>query len=268
MKNFVGTSLVAVCLLASVAPASLAQSQAPYDPQARIENARNLIKANEAYQKQARKLHAELQETIKVAQTLQGNATKLQLDATGGSLAPKLTGAQLKAAQAQFHTDLDRFKLHAQDYNNHLHQFQGTIGECHANEAAFQAQLNGFRMHVEQFHMPNIRPPHICGHLNLTERESALMANQMRVDEQRAVAAEGALRQTEAKLANEVAQTATLQARVMNENKRELAEQKLAQEYARLHEEYETLNIESQALSGKATGTAVSATVHGTVKGK
>jgi DNA repair exonuclease SbcCD ATPase subunit len=269
MKIRVSTGFAAVCLMGSTALAANAQLQGtPYDPAARICSAQQLLQENAAYRQQAQRLHNELEQTIKVAQTLQGKATKLQLDATGGSLAPKLTGAQLQSAKAQFQTDLDHFKLHAQDYDNHLKNFQGTIGECHANQAAFQAQLNNFKLHTQVFHMPDIPPPHICHALNLSERESALFANQIRSDQQRAVAAEAALRQTEAKLSNEMGQTATLQARVLNENKRELAEQKLAQEFARLHEEYETLSIEHQAIGGKVNGTVVSATVCGTVKGK
>jgi hypothetical protein len=174
----------------------------------------------------------------------------------------------LKAAQAQFAADLQNFKLHAQDYQNHLHQFQATIGECHANEDAYKTQLTKFQIHADRFHMPNIRPPHICGALQTTVLESTHMANQIRSDQQRTVAAEAQLQQSEQKLAGEMAQTNVLAQRAMNENKREVGEQKLADEFSRLRTEYEMLAVEHNALGGKASGTLASKTVHGQVKGK
>ncbi|HEY9792878.1 MAG TPA: hypothetical protein V6D22_20930 [Candidatus Obscuribacterales bacterium] len=258
---------IGCCITNGIICASV-MAQTPYDEHARIQDAQKLLKENEQYIQQAKRLHEKLQATIQVAETLKGKATTLQLNAAGGSLAPHLAGAQLKAAQAQFASDLEKFKLHAQDYQNHLQQFQVTLGECHANQEAYKAQLGKFQIHADRFHMPNIRPPHICGALQVSVDESMHLANQIRSDQQRTVAAEVQLQQSERKLASEMSQTGVLAQRATNENKRQVAEQNLANEFSRLRTEYETLAVEHDAIGGTASGSLTSQTVHGHIKGK
>jgi chromosome segregation ATPase len=233
-------------------------AQASYDPAARMKNARELIDSVNKYQSDSQRLHAQIEKTIQVAEKLKGQATDLEVRIDEGRLAPHLTGGQLKAAQAQYAGDVKAFQTHAQDYANHLQQFKVTVGECSANKAQYAAEVNKFQLHTEIFHIPNIRPPHICGALNLSEGEASHIANQMANDQGRLQMAEQSLSNEQQRLNAKMSQLPALQNQVLNENRRALEEKKLAEEFGRLKAEYETLSVEHAALVGKNTSGKIS----------
>lgn len=245
----------------------VATAQSAYDPAARVKNAEELIASVHKYRDDSKKVIADVEKTILVAEKLKGQATDLEIRADESKLAPKLSGAQLRAAQAQFAGDLKAFQAHAQDYANHMQQFKVTVGECSANAKQYQAEVQKYQLHTAIFHLPNIKPPHVCHALNLAERESSHIANQMMYDAQRLQLAEQQLGDAQDRLNAKMAEVPALQAQVLNENRRAVEEKKLMQEFARLKEEYETLSIEHAALAGKNTsGHLASETVSGKIK--
>jgi hypothetical protein len=265
MISSLRTLMMAMSLCILLPPA--AGAQASYDPAARVKNAQELIDSANQYQSDSRQLHAQIEKTIQVAEKLKGQATDLEVRIDEGKLAPHLTGAQLRAAQAQYAGDLKSFQTHAQDYASHLQQFKVTIGECSANKAQYAAEVQKYELHTAVFHIPDIHPPHICGRLNLTEGESSHIANQMASDQARLQAAEQNLSAEQEQLNAKMSQLPALQNQVLNENRRAQAEKKLAQEFGRLKAEYETLSVEHSALVGKnASGHITSQSVSGKIK--
>lgn len=210
----------------------------------REENALRLIAQANNLKTQAAKLHGKAETSINNANRLSGEAHSLTL---------KIGSPQFKSAVAQYSGDLTQFREHAVQYNVHLADFQKTIGECHAGEAAYENSLKDFQLHVNLFHIPdmaNIRPPHVCGRLKMTEAQTAQVANQMRNDQVKIIAAEKQLN------AEEVSLRAAQSSELLNSKKavnaaiRDKHEQELAAEFGKLKEEYDLLKMENQALGG------------------
>src|SRR5207253_1083055 len=97
------------------------QAKQPYNEQARIENAKELIAQNQAFQLHAKEVHANLESTEKEAKVLKGKATDLELKLNQQQA--HMSPAELRAAQAQLAGDLDQFKIHARDYADHVQRF-------------------------------------------------------------------------------------------------------------------------------------------------
>lgn len=216
----------------------------PAQAETREENAARLIAQAEQVKKQAVRLHGTAETSINSANRLAGQAHSLLL---------KVGTPQFKSAVAQYSGDLAQFKAHAEQYNAHLAQFQQTIGECHAGEAAFEENLKNYQLHVNLFHIPSlqsVRPPHICGHLQMTETHMNRVGQSIRNDQLRVMAAEQNLNNEELKL--RAAQNSELlnAKKAMNASIREQREQQLAGEFGKLKEEYDLLKVENEALGG------------------
>ncbi len=210
----------------------------------REENALRLIAQANSFKTQASKLHGKAETSINGANRLTGEAHSLLL---------KIGSPQFKSAVAQYSGDLSQFREHANQYNAHLVDFQKTIGECHAGEAAYENSLKDYQLHVNLFHIPdlaNIRPPHVCGQLHLSQFQSAKVANSLRNDQVKVLEAEQKLNNEELKL--RAAQSAELlnSKKAVNASIRDKHEQELAAEFGKLKEEYDLLKIENQAIGG------------------
>ncbi len=230
-------TLIAVTIGLCMAQAAKAET--------REENAARLIAQAENFKKQAAKLHGKAETSINAANRLAGQARSLTL---------RIGSPQFKSAVAQYSGDLAQFKAHAQQYNAHLAEFQKTIGECRAGEAAYDKELKDYQLHVNLFHLPDlteaVRPPHICGRLQMSESETSRVANGIRSDQLKIIAAQQNLNAEELKLRQ--AQTAELSTtkKAVNASIREKHEQELAGEFGKLKEEYDLLKMENEALGG------------------
>src|SRR5437879_5377473 len=97
IMNYQKTTATALCLsLAGLVVALPGRAQEPYSQAARIRNAQELLQSTAKYQASAAKLHEQMEATIKIADTLKGKATDLEIQINEGKLAPHLHGAQLK----------------------------------------------------------------------------------------------------------------------------------------------------------------------------
>lgn len=235
-----------------------------YAQETREQNASRLIAQNKALNDAATKLHGKAETDINQANRLKGQAQQLIL---------KVGTPQFKAAAAQYSNDISQFREHANQYNAHLADFGKTIGECHAGQKAYEESLRGYELHVKQFHIPalnDIRPPHICGELNMSASQTARVANQMREDRIRVVQAEKELNDQEMKLG--LAEKAELinSKKAVNASIRAQREQELAGEFGKLKEEYDLLKIENKALGGGSSpvvaGIGASSSVHGRIR--
>ncbi|HEY9677965.1 MAG TPA: hypothetical protein V6C76_08140 [Drouetiella sp.] len=226
-------------LVAYAAPRAVAET--------REESAAQLIAQNAAFKQQAQQLHGSAEKSISNANRLAGEAHSLVL---------KAGTPQFKTAVAQYSGDLALFRAHAEQYNAHLDDFRKTVGECHAGEAAYEASLKSYQLHVDMFHVPNlnsVKPPHICRNMQMSQDEATRLAYSMRNDQLRVLKAENNLNMEEQKLAQAKAAEMLNEKKAVNAAIRDKREQLLAGEFGKLKEEYDLLKVENQALGGPSS---------------
>lgn len=260
-----------IAFLASLiccAPAMAQQGNSSDLMNRRIQSAKEVIDDSTRFQADAQRVHGLAQRVIAQATRLKGEAQVLQ-----SSMPPiptiKLNAEQMKAAQNDYHLHVEQFRKHAEAYQAHLTDFQHTLGECHANEDSYRKLAQQYQMHVDQFHipMPNIRPPHICGAMNLSNAESMQLANKIREDNVRVYHAEVELAKQEQQLVAAQALTPALNNKVATAAVREQRENALYAEFGRLHEEYNLLSTEKQVLANSGDSIKVTrASVQGKLK--
>lgn len=213
----------------------------------RIESARHLISQAEDFKLKASQFHMHAESSANSAKKLQADAKKLQADA---NKLQALSNTARREANKDFMANLQSFKDHANQYRSHLEQVEKDLGFCKESEAQYQSQLKQYSLHVEQFHIPSIRPPHICGQLQVSESQAARMANSIREDQMRLIKSEANLAAAEGKLENAMQASMQSDAMLLKRSKLTEAERKLSGEFAALKTEYELLNIQRSALTG------------------
>jgi hypothetical protein len=236
----------------------------------RIENANQILSLEKQYKTNSMALHARINNLIAQSHTLKGEAEELHssMPLTGGV---KLDAVQLKAAHAQYGAHINEFKVHADAYQAHVAAFRATVGECHANEQAFKNYVNQMQLHMAEFHlnMPDIKPPHVCGLLPMSQAEALGISGQLRGDQQRMQIAEHELAEAQAKLDNERQVSAQLDNKVVKEALRQQKEKELVGEFGKLREEYDLLKTEKDFLAKNGSGSSQKVTravVSGKVK--
>jgi len=225
--------------------------------QRRVANAEELIEQEKVLQTHAQAFHRKAERLIAQATKLKGEAEMLH-----ANLAPppaiKLNAAQLKAAQDSYKQHIDQFRTHAEAYQNHVQQFRATVGECHANQAAYQTFANQVTLHVAQFHIPvpDVQPPHMCRHLGMSSAEAMHTANAMAGDIKRVEQSEADLAVAQNRLQSVEALSPGLDNKATREVLRQEKEQALAGEFGKLREEYDLLKTESNILAKNGKGFA------------
>jgi hypothetical protein len=254
--------------------------------QARIESAEDIIDDAKGLQRRVKAFHQHATQLIAQSRKLQGEAEVLT---TKTPVLPassvKLSPSQVQAAVKQYNADLEQFAAHATAYDQHLKNFQATVGECHANEAALNSVLKKYEIHVDQFHVPTLnlpnkpfnsniipptlttlRPPHVCKRMQAEMGDMTQLANSMLSDQKKVLDAQLALAKTEGSLQNSEAEAAASRLKATNEAKREQGEQALVTEFTQLRSEYDLLKVEKDTLAGsggfgKVTNSTVSAKI-------
>ncbi len=223
----------------------------------RIESAKHIIAQAKDFKLKASQYHLNANETVDKAKKLKGEADKLKAR----------VGAIDANAPQEYKANLQAFKDHAAAYRAHLDRVEHDLGYCKASEAAYQAQLKEYSLHVDTFHMPNIRPPHICGEMGVTERQAGQMANTLRADQVRVARSEQDLASAENSLENAMQASIHADTSVYHRSRLAEEERKLAGEFAGLKTEYELLATQRNALLGNSTSTSAAIkTVHAKVK--
>jgi len=238
----------------------------------RMRSAEKIIDEGKLLQENIGKIRQEYKLEIAQATKLKGEAQVLRgmtPPITGGV---SLTPLQLKAVQSQYSGHINEFKQHAEEYQDHLKQFQLTLGECHANAAAFQKFSQDYSLHVDQFHinMPLIRPPHVCGVMDMTKDQVQHSVGGLRVDLQRVQNAQIELAKEENRLNEAQKGIPAVNAKLESSAIRENQEKALYDEFGRLRTEYDLLKTEKTALASVKTGSAAltSKNVAGKIKGQ
>lgn len=225
----------------------------------RTESAKRLIKQSKKFQLKASQFNAGATSTINDAGKLKGQAQQIEDNLK------KLNGQAQDKNSKQLQKALADFKAHSDQYRIHLDKVEKQLGFCKASAKEYDAHLDEYSLHVDQFHIANIRPPHICPQLMVTEGESRQFSSQMRTDQQRLMSSENDLAQAENELAKQLRRNVTADGKVQQRSALQDEERKLAAEFAGLKEEYEMLKIQQEALAGKAA-TIVQSSVKAKVK--
>jgi len=252
----------------------------------RIEQATRLKAEADNYIKHAQKFHEYAEKQILEAQKLEGEAKVMQ-GVTPVVPTLKMNAAQYQSAVKQYSDDLNQFIGHASTYNGHMQSFDREMGQCHANEDKYLASLKEYELHLEKFHVPNLRmpdvamhampvikPPHVCHALVMSEDDARSMTSQYFNDQLRLLSAEQSLNQAEGQLQAARVGANVVNAKLNTEILRQKREQALAMEFGKLKEEYDLLLDERNRIAtinkptqSKSTG-AVVTKVQGTIKSK
>lgn len=248
-------TLLGILLLSTVLPVQSEEEQCCSQP-GRIESAKHLLAQSENFKLKASQFHTGASDAINNAKKLQGEASKLRAR----------SGAADANAPKEFQANLQAFKEHSNQYQAHLQEVEKQLGFCKASQAEYQQQVQEYSLHVEQFHMPSIRPPHICGQLQVSEREASHMANSMREDQMRVIRSEAQLANSEASLERAMQSSMASDAQLYHRSQLAEAERKLAGEFASLKTEYDLLKIQHDALSGSKAQPSSFKSVRGKVK--
>lgn len=202
--------------------------------------------------KTAKQLHEKNELLIAQAKNLKGRATQLHTVPT--NLPPvKLQGRQLHEAKNQFNIDVQKFKDNADLYRAHLDEFRKQVGECAAAQAAYKEACKRYEMHCQQYHMPNIEPPHICLEMDMSASQASDVAASLMNDQMRAIRAERELRDTNEKVRDLEQASAKADVNAEKQAQRMKREQELAAEFGRLRQEYDLLEIERKAIDHSQT---------------
>jgi len=234
--------------------------------QLRIQSAQTLISQDNDFISKANDLKIRLANQLLVANKLKGEVEVFKNNILLPPTA-KLSPQEYKAALTQYNLDLAKFAEHAKAYQSQVQEFQQLAGECHANEAAYQALVKQYELHCHEFHLPNIQPPHICPTLGLTHGEASHIANQMRADFMRVAQAQSDLQAAEGRLSQARAEAGYAENKSLLEAERQHKEQQLASQFGALSQEHALLTIEKQTLDN-GIKTANSQLVRSKVSGK
>lgn len=229
----------------------------------RIEQAKRIIEDSKSFCRDAKLLIAQSEQSIQSAKKLQGEARQYTKNVR--LHAPMLKGKALSDAKHQFQLDLAQFSKHAQQYKVHTDSVRKQFGQCAASMKAYEQIKRELELHCDQFHLPNIAPPHICLEMSTSVQEAASIQNQLAEQGRRMAVAEKQLMEAESRLNKADKMSEAVDGIVRAQSEVALKEQELAAEFARLREEHRQLDVERQAL--KRSGVQVSTPrVRGQVK--
>jgi hypothetical protein len=223
--------LATAAIVVGVCPALAREEETCCQP-GRIDSAKAIIAQADSFKMKATQYHTDSAALIRDAAKLRGAAATIDPN-----------------ARKTYEADLAVFKAHAENYRAHQAEVERSVGACQQAQAEYQQMLAQFTLHTQVFHVPNLRPPHVCHNMNISVGDAARMNNQMRVDQQREAQAEVDLENAEGKLATAAAHNAAADAPLEAKSKVLDAERQLTGEFAALKTEYDLLSTQHQALT-------------------
>jgi hypothetical protein len=248
-------ALLAIVLISSAVYPALARSKDSEETccqPGRIESAKAIIAQAESFKMKATQFHTDSAGLIRDAVKLRGQAASIDPN-----------------ARKTYEADLASFTEHANAYRAHQAEVERTIGFCKTAQAEYEQMLAQFTLHTQMFHqqnLPNVKPPHVCHEMGLSNAEAQKLNNQMRVDAERVANSEVELADAENKLNVAAARNSTADAPLAARSKVLDAERQLTGEFAALKTEYDLLSNEHKALT--ATGVLKDHPVISKVSGK
>jgi hypothetical protein len=232
----------------------------------RVRQAKKIIEDSNRFNELAKSWIAQAEKDTEKAKQLRGNAhiydTNLSKIKT-----PALTGKALQAARKQFQLDLANFAKHTEQYRQHTDDVRRHFGLCQATLKAYDDLRKEFSLHCDQFHLPDVPPPHICLEATEGANVARLTAGEARDAARKLGEEQQRLQLAERNLQRHLQESGVIDRQVMQKSELALQEQNLAAEFARLKEEHRQLEVAHRAISG-APGQVVIPRVKGTIENK
>lgn len=159
----------------------------------------------------------------------------------------KLDAKQHSIDLKAYSLKLQEFQKHSQLYNAHLADYEKQLQAAQAANKSLQASCSHYADHVQRFHVPGIRPPHVCVQMEWEQRATEGAAKRLLVDQKKTAEAEKLLAKQESSLQQAAQERLSLQKTLLEKaNLDELEQTKgrlLLQEYEELEREYRFINL-------------------------
>lgn len=231
------------------------------DAQEVIEKARRFRSLFDVLHAQTLKLNEESKVLLADAKKAQTGSKKLQgrVQDQGVATGPhKLNAQQYASDVKQYSLRLKEFHNHAKLYNAHLAEYEKELQQLQAANQSLQASCSQYADHVKRFHVPGIRPPHVCVVMEWEQRAIDASAKRLVDDQRKTQSAEAALAQQEAKLSQAARERAAMERQLLqtaNVNDLEQGQGRmLLKEYEELEREYRIIDSARKRLGLNGTG--------------
>lgn len=223
------------------------------DPE-RIEQAARLIAQAKDFKLQASKFRATADLQSREAQKLSGQAQKL--NNTTHKLNAKIrenvkSGEVFKLGEKQYQLHLDEFSKHSKLYSAHLAEYDKQLHQLQITNAQLESSCKEYADHVQKYHIPGLRPPHVCLQLQWEQKDMQRSVRGYQEDQIKVQKAEASLADQEAKLAQAAREHSELEKNLLQKaNFDELERTQgfmLLKEYQQIEREYRMLQQEKKA---------------------
>ncbi len=252
------TLAVVVALLAALINPVSANSQGERstsgcDESARICQAERLIAQAKDFKLQAAKFHGAAQAQSGEAKRLSASAEKLNKSTKklNASVRENVKGGSFKLGTKQYELHLDEFEKHSKLYNAHLADYEKQLHQLQITNGQLESSCKEFADHVQKYHIPGLRPPHVCLQLQWEQKDMQRAVRGYQEDQVKVQKAEAALADQEAKLAQAAREHADLESKLLQKaNLDELERTQgfmLLKEYQQIEREYRMLQQEKKS---------------------
>ncbi len=237
-------------------------AESPKESQSRHNQARKIIDQSSQFQLNASKYHASVKLQNADAHRLGLEASRLnagvrKLNASIQEKVDIATPHKLGAKEYSLH--LGELQKHASLYNAHLLEYEKQVLKAQKTAGQLRSNCEQYCDHVQKYHIPGVKPPHICVQLQYDRRELQQAARGFQQDQIKSQQAEALLAGQEAQLAQAAHERAVLEKRILEKADLDELERTqgamLLKEYQQIEREYRMLEAERKSVGRNSTGT-------------
>lgn len=207
-----------------------------------------LIAQAKSLAEKSKKLNLRIEERVNKQAGLKGKVDSNRLK---GDL--KLE--QLNADRKSYDLHLKEFQDHARLYNGHLQDYEKQLQKLQATDGELKSNCSQYADHVEKYHIPGIRAPHICLQLQWQEQSMQKAANEFQANKIKAAKTEAALAQQESQVLKATQRRIELEQKMIRQASFDELEASsgvmLLKEFQAIEREYRNLQAEHKRLISK-----------------
>lgn len=230
------------------------------DPE-RVQEAEKLIAQAQDFKLKAAKFHGTVEGQTDGAKKLTGAANKLEKNTRklNASIRESVKlGSPFVLGTKQYELHLDEFRKHSKMYNAHLADYEKQLHQIQITNGQLQSSCKEYADHAQRYHIPGLRPPHVCLQLQWEQKDIQRTVKGYQEDQVKVQKAEAALAQQESKLTQARKEHAELESKLLAKaNLDELERTQgfmLLKEYDQIEREYRLLFHEQKSLSPSSNG--------------
>ncbi|MBX9724976.1 MAG: hypothetical protein K2X81_26465 [Candidatus Obscuribacterales bacterium] len=214
-----------------------------------------LIQQAREFRKNAADYHAAVEAQSKDAQKLGAQAGKLSSSTRklNARIQQVELNGHLQSDASKYNLHLHEFSAHSKLYNSHLADYEKQVLKAQAAAGQLKSSCNQYADHAQTYHIPGVRPPHICVQLQYEQSELQKAARGFQADQLKSQQAEAALAGQEAQLAQAARERIELQNKLLQKADLEQLERTqgamLLKEYQQVEREYRLLQLEKKSVA-------------------